>query len=194
MSPLSGTCLVQEAFCTSCSLQSSSYTTVSPHHYVCNSERAAQILIYVPLCCPALDSLTMKFLVQRLFTPVLGAFRQNWLKWKQALFCILTSVHAYLKTAYCYCQQCCVCACWIPPAQTPTSPPAFPNVLKTQVCACVYFCSCGQCSSPKHSHLLLQTSDTAWCPSTVLQPLSSSSAIRQTGKLARNSRFTLRIV
>ena len=48
----------------------------------------------------------------------------------------------------------------------PTSPnshfsPSLPNVLNTQVCACVYFYSCVQCSSPKYSHLLLQTSGTA---------------------------------
>lgn len=78
-----------------------------------------------------------------------------------------------------------MCACWIPPAQTPTSPPAFPNVLKTHVCACVYFYSSVQCSSPRHSHLLLQTTGTAWCPSTVLQPPSSPSTIewiQQAGK------------
>lgn len=63
--------------------------------------------------------------------------------------------------------------------------PSLPNILNTQVCACVYFNSCVQCSSTKHSHLLLQTSGTAWCPSTVLQPLPSISAIyqaQQTGK------------
>lgn len=142
--------------------------------------RAAWTLIRGPLCSPALDSPTMTFLEQSLFTPAVGEFKQNWFQWKKAVSCILTSVHTHLKTAHCYHQQCCMCACWIPPAQAPTSPQAFPNVLNTQVCAHVYFYSCVQCSSPKHSHLHLQTSGAAWHPSTVLQPLSSSSALCQT--------------
>lgn len=136
----------------------------------------------------------MTFLVQRFFTPPLSAFIQNWFKWEQAVFCTLTSVHAHLKTAYCYCQQCCMCACWIPPAQTPTSPPAF---LTFSIHRCVHVCiSAPMCSVQAPSTLICSSKPVALLD-VQAQCCSLSQAFllyTRLNKLARNSGFTLRIV
>lgn len=71
-----------------------------------------------------------------------------------------------------------------PTSQAPTSPPAFPNALNTGVPARVHSYSCLQCSSPSTLNLLLQISP-AWCPSTALQPLSSSSTLCQTRQTSK---------